>query len=78
MTRESLHESGCYPIYATRDQGIEALEFVQRIECGEDVRSLETQRISKDGRTLDVWLTVTKLVDDVGIGGTLVMCVLTT
>ena len=48
------------------DRRDEALEFVQRIERGEDVRSLETQRISKDGRTLDVWLTVTKLVDDVG------------
>ena len=44
----------------------EALEFVQRIERDEDVPSLETQRISKDGVTLDVWLTVTKLVDDAG------------
>lgn len=48
------------------DRRDEALEFMQRIESGEDVRSWETQRISKDGRTLEVWLTVTKLVDDVG------------
>ena len=44
----------------------EALELVERIARDEDVQSLETQRISKDGRTLDVWLTVTKLVDDAG------------
>ncbi len=29
----------------------------------EDVESFETQRKTKDGRILDVWLTVTKLVD---------------
>ena len=44
----------------------EALKLVARIARGEDVQSLETQRISKDGRTLDVWLTVTKLVDEDG------------
>ena len=48
------------------DRCDEALEFVGRIARDEDVKSLETQRISKDGRTLDVWLTVTKLVDEAG------------
>ena len=48
------------------DRCDEALEYLERIARGEDVQSLETRRSSKDGRTLDVWLTVTKLVDDDG------------
>ena len=32
----------------------------------EDIPSFETQRITKDGRCLDVWLVVTKLVDEKG------------
>jgi len=40
--------------------------FMQRLREGEDVRSFETQRIAKDGRVLDVWLTVTPLADDSG------------
>ncbi len=31
---------------------------------GEEVASLEVKRRTKDGRTLDVWLTATRLVDD--------------
>ncbi len=42
----------------------EALEFMKRAQ--EEVPSFETQRLTKDGRTLDVWLTVTKLVDGAG------------
>ncbi|MDD5223668.1 MAG: PAS domain S-box protein [bacterium] len=41
-------------------------EFTRRIFAGEKVSSFETQRLTKDGRLLDVWLTVTKLVDDEG------------
>ena len=44
----------------------EALKFVRQIVHGDDRHSLDTQRISKDGRTLDVWLTITKLVDNAG------------
>lgn len=44
----------------------EALKFVRRIVHGDEPHSLDTQRISKDGRTLDVWLTITKLVDNAG------------
>jgi two-component system CheB/CheR fusion protein len=36
------------------------------IKRGEKVESLEVPRRSKDGRVLDVWLTITKLVDDRG------------
>ena len=41
-------------------------ESVNRLAAGEAIPSLETQRLAKDGRILDVWLTVTKLVDDTG------------
>ncbi len=45
----------------------EALDFVRRLqEEEEEVESFESQRISKDGIVLDVWLTVTRLVDDAG------------
>jgi PAS domain S-box-containing protein len=37
-------------------------EFTRRLVEGEAVTSFETQRVTKDGRILDVWLTVTKLV----------------
>jgi two-component system CheB/CheR fusion protein len=41
----------------------EALEFVNAIARGEVIPSFETRRLTKDGRVLDVWLTVT-LFDD--------------
>ena len=37
--------------------------FIARLIAGEAVTSFETQRLTKDGRVLDVWLTVTKLMD---------------
>ena len=40
--------------------------FIDRLIAGEAISSFETQRVTKDGRLLDVWLTVTKLVDDTG------------
>jgi PAS domain S-box-containing protein len=43
----------------------EALEFMKRV-LNEEVTSFETQRLTRDGRTLDVWMTVTKLVDEAG------------
>ena len=39
-------------------------EFTRRLVAGEALASFETQRVTKDGRILDVWLTVTKLVLD--------------
>jgi PAS domain S-box-containing protein len=44
----------------------EQKDFVRRLFSGEAVTSFETQRLTKDGRILDVWMTVTKLVDDAG------------
>lgn len=39
---------------------------MERLSKGEQVSSFETQRLTKDRRLLDVWLTVTVLLDDRG------------
>jgi len=44
----------------------EASTLAKRLAQGEAVESFETQRATKDGRTLDVWLTATVLVDSEG------------
>jgi PAS domain S-box-containing protein len=44
----------------------EQKEFTRRLMAGEAITAFETQRLTKDGRVLDVWLTVTKLTDDTG------------
>jgi two-component system CheB/CheR fusion protein len=43
-----------------------ALSLIQRVSHGETVPSFELQRIAKDGRILDVWLTTTLLTHDDG------------
>ena len=48
------------------DKHEQALAFLRAAAVGEAVESLETQRMTKDGRRLDVWLTVTALKDDAG------------
>ena len=45
----------------------EEMEYLQRIASGEIVESFETQRITKNGKVLDIWLVVTCLKDDSGI-----------
>jgi two-component system CheB/CheR fusion protein len=47
------------------DKRKEALTFIKKLQK-EDVESFETQRIAKDGKRLNVRLTVTRLVDDDG------------
>ncbi len=44
----------------------QALQFLEDIKNGKAVKSLEVKRLTKDKRIIDVWLTVTKLVDDNG------------
>lgn len=44
----------------------EQRDFTRRVIAGEDLYSFETQRLTKDGRLIDVWLTVTKIVDASG------------
>jgi len=51
---------------APPNKAAEQKDFSRRLLAGEKVTSFETQRLTKDGRLLDVWLTVTKLVDDAG------------
>ena len=48
------------------DKEAEQKEFTRRLIAGEAITTFETQRVTKDGHILDVWLTVTKLVDDAG------------
>jgi two-component system CheB/CheR fusion protein len=38
--------------------------FMDKIRKGETVKTLKTQRLTKDGKRLDVWLTATVLKDD--------------
>ena len=51
---------------APEDKAAEQKDFMRRLLAGETITSFETQRLTKDGRILDVWLTVTKLMDDAG------------
>ncbi len=48
------------------DKVEEQEDFARRLMAGEEITSFETQRVTKDGRVLDVWMTVTKLIDDAG------------
>ena len=45
---------------------VQTRDFIERIKQGEEIASLEVKRRTIDGRLLDVWLTITKLVDDQG------------
>ena len=47
-------------------QRAQADPFIDHIRSGELAESLETQRQTKDGRVLDVWLTLTALTDETG------------
>ena len=44
----------------------EAKEFLVKIQKGQPATSFKTQRKTKDGRIMDVWLTVTRLLDERG------------
>ncbi|MDX2440777.1 MAG: CheR family methyltransferase, partial [Desulfobacterales bacterium] len=43
-----------------------AKAFIKKILEGEDIKSFKTQRLTKKGNILDVWLTVTLLKDEQG------------
>jgi two-component system sensor kinase FixL len=49
------------------DRHAEALALVKRIAAGENIQSFETQRLTSDGRTLDVWMTLTRVNDAAGM-----------
>lgn len=48
------------------DQEEQGRAFIDSIVAGERVNSVDTQRRAKDGRILDVWLTVTVLTNEHG------------
>ena len=45
------------------DRYAEAVDLLDRIAAGENIQSFETQRLTRDGRRLDVWLTITRVND---------------
>ncbi|MCB0343296.1 MAG: PAS domain S-box protein [Pseudobdellovibrionaceae bacterium] len=45
----------------------EELECLQKVIGGGVISSYETKRLTKDGRTLDVWLTITALTNEKGV-----------
>ena len=49
------------------DKKKEEKEFFEQIASGRIVESYETQRITKSGKILDVWIVVTCLKDDDGV-----------
>jgi PAS domain S-box-containing protein len=61
---EALRMNACDIVPKAKSQ--ETLDFIKKLSRKETVESFETQRITKDGRLLDVWMTVTLLVDDAG------------
>jgi PAS domain S-box-containing protein len=48
------------------EQSEKGLEYIEKIQSGKIIESYETQRISKKGKLLDIWFTVTPLTDDSG------------
>jgi two-component system, chemotaxis family, CheB/CheR fusion protein len=46
------------------DKRAEARSVFERLAQGEAIRSFETQRVTRDGHSLDVWMTLTALVDE--------------
>ncbi len=48
------------------DRRTETLQLTERIAKGENIQSFETTRLTRDGRLLDVWLTITPVIDESG------------
>ena len=43
-----------------------AIDIIDRLKNNEQIESIETKRISKEGKVLDVWIVVTRLEDESG------------
>ena len=43
-----------------------AVDIIHRLKNNEQIESIETKRISKEGKVLDVWIVVTRLEDENG------------
>ena len=44
----------------------EFLAFIKRAKEGAEIQSFETQRLTKDGRLINIWITITTLTDEEG------------
>jgi len=44
----------------------QSLDLIKKISAGKEIKSFKTQRKTRDGRVLDIWLTVTKIADAEG------------
>jgi len=44
----------------------QSLVLIKKISAGEEIKSFKTRRKTKDGRILDIWLTVTMIADAAG------------
>jgi two-component system, chemotaxis family, CheB/CheR fusion protein len=42
----------------------ETIAMISQMQLGQSIKSIETQRLAKNGTIIDVWLTVTQLLDD--------------
>jgi two-component system, chemotaxis family, CheB/CheR fusion protein len=62
--KEALQMNICETVPPNKRQ--EMLNFVKNAAIGNVIESFVTKRITKDGRTIDVWLVATKLIDDEG------------
>jgi PAS domain S-box-containing protein len=51
---------------APRNERDNVLALLKRLREGEKVRSFEAQRLTKESRLIDVWMTVTTLTDEAG------------
>ena len=41
----------------------EIAEIFKTVKMGEEMKPFKTKRLAKDGRILDIWMTLTKLID---------------
>lgn len=48
------------------DKKQEAVELIARVKNGKEVEFIQTRRLTADGRTIDIWLTLNRLVDEAG------------
>jgi two-component system CheB/CheR fusion protein len=49
-----------------KEKSEEALDFAKQVKEGKQVKSFKTQRKTKDGRILNIWVSATRLVDAQG------------
>ncbi len=46
------------------DQRQEEMELLEKVKSGKEVKSFKTKRLTKDDQILDIWMTITKLLNE--------------